>query len=69
MTRTLAFALFRGAFRNIQLNPGKFLSVARQRRDLAQLDGHQLLDINVTRGEADAEANRSFWDAPETWRR
>ena len=40
----------------------------RQRQALKHLDADALLDIGLTRHEADAEARRSFWDAPEQWR-
>ncbi|MDW3222715.1 MAG: DUF1127 domain-containing protein [Paracoccaceae bacterium] len=40
----------------------------RSRRALARLDTRALEDIGVTRNAADLEANRPFWDVPETWR-
>lgn len=40
----------------------------RSRRTLARLDARALEDIGVTRNAADVEANRHFWDVPETWR-
>lgn len=43
------------------------LGLARQRRDLAKLDDRALADIGVTRAEADQEAARPIWDAPENW--
>ncbi len=43
------------------------LGLARQRRDLAKLDGNALKDIGVTHIEASREAARPFWDAPENW--
>lgn len=43
------------------------LALARQRRRLAGLDDRALEDIGVTRAQANAEANRPFWDAPDTW--
>ncbi len=33
-----------------------------QRRSLARLDDHLLRDIGVSRGEAEREANRRFWE-------
>lgn len=36
--------------------------LARQRRALSRLDDRQLMDIGVTRKEADAESHR--WSAP-----
>lgn len=43
-------------------------AVRRQRRALLKLDDRALEDIGISRKEARAEASRSFWDAPETWR-
>ncbi len=41
--------------------------LARQRRALSRLDDRQLMDIGVTRMEADAESHR--WSAPHRSRR
>lgn len=46
-----------------------WIDVARQRKHLAKLDDAMLRDIGVTRGAADTEARRPFWDAPAIWRR
>ncbi len=35
---------------------------ARQRRQLARLDAHQLRDIGISREQALAEARRPFWE-------
>ncbi len=43
------------------------LSLARQRRALAQLDDRALEDIGVTRSQAEVEAKRPVWDAPDNW--
>lgn len=43
------------------------LSMMRQRRRLAQLDDRALQDIGLTRTEAETEARRAIWDAPEIW--
>ena len=43
------------------------VALRRQRARLARLDEDQLRDIGLTRAEADAEANRPFWDAPAHW--
>ena len=40
------------------------LRVRRERRLLASLDEHALKDMGFNRGEASAEAGRSFWDVP-----
>lgn len=41
----------------------------RQRRALRSLDGAALCDIGVTRAQAEAEAKRPVWDAPQGWQR
>ncbi len=46
-----------------------WLSVARQRRALAELDDHMLRDIGLTRREVARETDRPFWDVPPLWRR
>jgi uncharacterized protein YjiS (DUF1127 family) len=40
------------------------LRVRRERRLLATLDARTLKDIGYDRGDAGAEAHRSFWDLP-----
>jgi uncharacterized protein YjiS (DUF1127 family) len=32
------------------------------------LDAARLADIGITQAEAAAEAHRSLWDVPKTWR-
>ncbi|MVO17008.1 DUF1127 domain-containing protein [Parasedimentitalea huanghaiensis] len=44
------------------------LAVWKQRRALKALNDTALEDIGLTRREANLEAKRTFWDAPETWR-
>ncbi|NIZ60143.1 hypothetical protein DL239_04025 [Sedimentitalea sp. CY04] len=44
------------------------LAVWKQRRVLKALSDSALEDIGLTRRQADAEARRTFWDAPDTWR-
>ncbi len=44
------------------------LAVRRQRKALRKLDARALEDIGLSRAEAEAEAARPLWDAPETWR-
>lgn len=39
----------------------------RQRRALTRLDEAALCDIGLTRSEAETEARRPIWDAPESW--
>jgi uncharacterized protein YjiS (DUF1127 family) len=43
------------------------LSLHRQRNRLAKLDDAQLDDIGITRAQANKEAARPFWDAPDHW--
>ena len=45
------------------------LSLHRQRKTLARLDARALEDIGVTREQAQAEAARYVWDAPEFWQK
>lgn len=45
------------------------LAAHRQRAALAQLDDAHLADIGLTARAAMAEASRSFWDVPASWRR
>ncbi|MBE1283055.1 MAG: DUF1127 domain-containing protein [Rhodobacteraceae bacterium] len=45
------------------------INVSRQRRALRLLDDSALDDVGLTREEAQAEARRPFWDAPDFWRR
>ncbi|GAA6192013.1 DUF1127 domain-containing protein [Phaeobacter sp. NW0010-22] len=40
----------------------------RQRQTLRALDADALKDIGISKSEAQAEAKRPLWDAPETWR-
>ncbi|MGB3243063.1 MAG: DUF1127 domain-containing protein [Sulfitobacter sp.] len=40
----------------------------RSRRALSHLTPEQLADIGVTPKQAEKEAARPFWDAPDHWR-
>lgn len=40
----------------------------RQRRHLARLDAHLLSDIGLSSSQAETEAKRPLWDAPDNWR-
>lgn len=46
----------------------RLIGIARQRRHLSRLDDAALRDVGLTKSEANAEANRGFWDAPSNWR-
>jgi uncharacterized protein YjiS (DUF1127 family) len=43
--------------------------VQRSRRALARLDHDALADIGLTPEQAQIEARRSLWDAPDHWLR
>lgn len=45
------------------------MALYRQRQALARLDDAALMDIGLTRAEAEKEAKRPFWDAPAHWKR
>ncbi len=45
----------------------KSYGIWRQRQALKRLDSAALHDIGVTRAQAEVEAGRSVWDAPESW--
>lgn len=47
---------------------GGLAKVWSQRQTLNRLDDRALNDIGLTRAEAEAEARRSIWDVPDTWR-
>ncbi|MEL6521099.1 MAG: DUF1127 domain-containing protein [Pseudomonadota bacterium] len=38
--------------------------VARERRELADLDAHMLKDVGLSSDDVRVEANRSVWDLP-----
>lgn len=44
-----------------------YLDLYRQRRALAKMDNAQLVDLGLSRAEAQAEAARPLWDAPNHW--
>lgn len=43
-------------------------ALSRQRRALGALPPDRLADLGLTQREAENEACRPFWDAPEWWR-
>ena len=43
-------------------------ALRKERRTLRRLSDAQLNDIGVSRAQAEAEAKRSAWDAPNHWR-
>lgn len=45
------------------------LSLHRERRALARLDDAALVDLGLSRAEAEIEAARPIWDAPVHWSR
>jgi uncharacterized protein YjiS (DUF1127 family) len=42
--------------------------LGRSRAQLRELPDYMLADIGVTRGEAQKESTRPFWDLPDWWR-
>ncbi len=46
-----------------------YVDLQRQRRRLAAMDAAQLRDVGLTREQADLEAARYIWDAPNHWLR
>ena len=61
--RSSAFVLWRKAGRAASLICCWF-EVAQQRRRLSMLDDLTLKDIGISRADAEAEAERPFWDLP-----
>jgi len=57
-------AQFGRSLTRVMLGIGVVLQVRRERRELLGLDEKILKDIGFNRGDAHAEANRSFWDVP-----
>jgi uncharacterized protein YjiS (DUF1127 family) len=45
----------------------QMIALRRQRQHLDRLSDEQLKDIGVTRDQAEAEARRKAWDAPNFW--
>ena len=48
---------------------GHLYGVWRQRQALKTLDAARLNDIGISRAQAEDEARRAFWDAPNNWTR
>lgn len=63
--QTLLFALPRF---DIAATLSTWAAIARQRRDLANLDATALADLGLSAEMAKQEAKRPFWDAPDNWR-
>ena len=45
----------------------RYWQLYRQRARLADLDAGALRDIGLTRADAQTEARRAVWDAPDHW--
>ena len=45
------------------------VDLARERRQLAQMDAHLLEDLGIDQKTALTEARRPFWDVPAHWRK
>ncbi len=71
-TRPAALRQTRGAFsaphRTLARRLTGWIVLSRSRRQLAALTDAQLADIGLSRAQAQAEAARPVWDAPEFWR-
>lgn len=68
-TRTPSYGQPNRRVRNFGINAlTQRINLARQRKQLAQLDTSRLADIGISARQANAEANRRFWDAPTWWR-
>jgi len=61
-TRVASIALPRPC----SLSLRRMIDVARQRRELAQLDDAMLADLGLSRHDAQREAARPFWDLDGT---
>ena len=68
-TETLSVAGARDMAKTALKRVRLLLSVARERQTLRGLTADQLADIGLDRETAEKEAQRSFWDAPNHWRR
>ncbi|AHD08979.1 DUF1127 domain-containing protein [Phaeobacter gallaeciensis] len=55
--------------RSIMATVAHALAVWRERRMLAQLDSSALEDMGISQRDAEAEARRPIWDAPNNWTR
>ncbi len=51
-----------------KLRLSRFFALRRQRRHLRQLDAHLLQDVGLTTAQAEREAQKPFWDAPDWWK-
>ena len=67
MTLLATLSRFSGFGRISKTSFTRHLNLAKQRKDLAQLTPSQLEDIGVTQAEAQREATRPLWDAPNFW--
>ncbi|MHA6262811.1 DUF1127 domain-containing protein [Arenibacterium sp. CAU 1754] len=56
-----------GASRFSKPTLSQYFGLWRQRQALKSLDNAALRDVGLTREQANAEAQRGFWDAPSNW--
>lgn len=70
MTTLTASTTRRGAAASSRKKFGLFslFGLARQRRELGQLDAHLLRDLGISPEDARSESRRGFWDVPRNWR-
>ncbi|MEM9435089.1 MAG: DUF1127 domain-containing protein [Pseudomonadota bacterium] len=58
-----------GGLKTRRIGLREYLSLYRERRALSHLDDHLLQDIGISRHDAQTEAERPVWDAPQRWMR
>lgn len=58
---------FFNVLRKLFITVQRSAALARQRKALQNLDDDALRDIGLSRSEAEAEAERPIWDAPDHW--
>lgn len=64
---TLTVARLASRFATPRKGLFRYIDLYRQRRALASMDKAQLMDLGLTREEAEIEAARPIWDAPQHW--
>lgn len=68
MTFFATLSRFAGFGQTVRPPLAHYLTLANQRRALRKMTPEQLSDIGVTQAEAEREAKRPIWDAPQNWR-
>ena len=68
-TMAVAHVQSRGTLTDVVAKLRFAMTAWQQRQQLLTLDAARLADIGITPAQAAAEAQRSLWDVPKTWRR